>query len=138
MRRFNFLSLHDRIRRRDEALNFAQEHNIIKSDTKCKTCANSLKVQYSQANTSYVFFYCQQCKTKESVKKDTFLYNKVIVHHICKCLFIYVISRTYRSRLSSSWRWSSHRCQRWLFQKSPARLIFVIANSVYLFCCSWT
>ena len=75
--RYNFISLHDRIRRRSDALQFAQEKDIIKSTSKCKTCASSLKVQYSQANTSYVFFYCPQCKTKESVKKDTFLYNKV-------------------------------------------------------------
>ena len=37
--RYNFISLHDRIRRRSDALHFAQEKDIIKSTSKCKTCA---------------------------------------------------------------------------------------------------
>ena len=75
--KFNFLSLHDKIRTRNDALKFAQERNLIKSSAKCKSCSQLFTVQHTQAQTNYVFFTCTQCHTKESIRKDTFLYNKV-------------------------------------------------------------
>ena len=77
--RFNFISLHDKIRRKEEALKFAQEYGLIKSSATCSKCKKNFSVQHTRAQSNYVFFICTSCHTKESIRKDTFLYNKVLV-----------------------------------------------------------
>ena len=75
--KFNLISLHDEIRSMKDAIKFAQERNILKKSTKCKTCARTCKIQYNDAKDNYKCFRCHKCNTKESIRKDTFLYNKV-------------------------------------------------------------
>ena len=82
MKRLNFISLHDRIRHRDQAIKFAQDHGLIKSAATCDKCHCKFPVQNTRAESNYVFFECYHCKKKESIRKDTFLYNKVIL--FCK------------------------------------------------------
>ena len=137
--KFNFLSLHDKIRSRNDALKFAQEHELIKSSAQCKTCSRQFTVQHTQAKTNYVFFTCTQCHTKESIRRDTFLYNKVIWYlcimhdwfyisilvyqyisnqYICMSLFL----RIFPSSPSSCSASSSLRCPTWQSPTSLTRL----------------
>ena len=75
--RYNFISLHDKIRKKDQALKFAQDHGLIKSSATCNKCNAKFSVQHRRAESNYVYFTCTACHTKESIRKDTFLYNKV-------------------------------------------------------------
>ena len=75
--RFNFISLHDKIRKKEQALAFAQKYELIKTSAVCKKCNVKYSVQYKRSETNYVFFTCSSCNVKESIRKDTFLYNKV-------------------------------------------------------------
>ena len=84
--KFNFISLHDKIRRKEQALKFAQDYGLIKSDANCSKCQRKFSVQHTRAESNYVFFTCTSCHTKESIRKDTFLYNKV---DIFLCFFCF-------------------------------------------------
>ena len=98
--RFNFLSLHDKIRTKNDALKFAQDRCLIKTTAKCKTCAQNFTVQHTQAQTNYVFFTCTQCHTKESIRKDTFLYNKVNLNQGLKYNLIFLCAKIYKLKFS--------------------------------------
>ena len=79
--KFNFISLHDKIRKKEQALAFAQKYELIKSSAVCKKCNVKYSVQYKRQETNYVFFTCSTCNVKESIRKDTFLYNKVFANY---------------------------------------------------------
>lgn len=73
----NFISLHDKIRTKDDAIKYLQENNIIKKEKLCIKCNVICPISSSDTD-NYVFFKCKTCRSKESIRKDTFLYNKNI------------------------------------------------------------
>ena len=74
--KFNLINLQDQIRDEKSALKFLQDRDVIKSSSLCATC-NAVCSTQTCSTSNYVHFYCTKCRIKESVRKDTFLYNKV-------------------------------------------------------------
>ena len=133
--RYNFISLHDKIRRKEQALQFAQDHGLIKSSASCNKCHLKFSVQHTRAESNYVFFTCTSCHTKESIRKDTFLYNKVWIFmlYFCSCNFCqvmyfprlsYIISRTLPSSPSYCLLSSSVKCRTWPFFRFLFRFLW--------------
>ena len=72
----NLLSLSDKVRTSEDAVKYLQDKGILKTKTECSKCKEELKKITKKAN-NYYFFRCNKCESTESIRKDTFLYNKV-------------------------------------------------------------
>lgn len=90
----NFISLHDEIRTKDAAIKYLQDSDIIKKENLCVKCKIVTSTISSSDRDNYVYFKCKTCSSMVSIRKDTFLYNKVIspispLHsiHIFSCFF---------------------------------------------------
>ena len=71
----NLVSLHDLIRTDKDTIRFMQQNELVNKTSYCTKCKeqNCRTVRKG----SFFFFKCSVCRTEVTVRKDTFLYNKV-------------------------------------------------------------
>ena len=87
--KFNLINLHDQIRDENSALKFLQDRDVIKSSSLCANC-NAVCSTQTCSTSNYVHFYCTKCRIKESVRKNTFLYNKVKFTALLENVFFFI------------------------------------------------
>ena len=75
--KFNLVSLFSRIKNIEETILFMQEKDMVKSSFCCSEC--DILTDDTVKNGSYFYFRCPSCHKKESVRKGTFLYEKVCI-----------------------------------------------------------
>ena len=74
----NFMALGFHLRGNEEsAKKFLQEKGILKTETHCQKCGNLCVTEIVRKN--FRFFRCTKCNTEESIRKGSFLYNKVFI-----------------------------------------------------------
>ena len=73
----NHISLHDKVQSSDAAVQYLQNMNILKSETKCEKCEKKLDITVQNKTDNCVYFCCRPCGFKESIRKETFLFGKV-------------------------------------------------------------
>ena len=72
---YNFLSLHSQVRDEDSARKFLQDRGILRKKYSCKKCGEVMSKEIKRRN--FVFFRCSNCHVEESLRKRSFLFNKV-------------------------------------------------------------
>ena len=72
---YNFLSLHSQVRDEDSAKKFLQDRGILRKKYSCKKCGEVMSKEIKRRN--FVFFRCPNCHVEESIRKRSFLFNKV-------------------------------------------------------------
>ena len=72
----NLISLHSLIRDEDSAKEYLKSKDILKRESMCPKCSEPMTKEIKRRNFS--FFRCSKCQVEESIRKRTFLFNKVI------------------------------------------------------------
>ena len=72
---FNLISLFSLLRTEDSAKEFLQQKGILKTETVCPKCKCPCVTEVKRKN--FRFFKCSKCNVEESIRKGSFLYNKV-------------------------------------------------------------
>ena len=73
MRNINFGKLVKMLNTEKEQINFLQDAGIFKKSRNCSSCDENLNVIHQEKK--YFYFFCNKCKIKISIRKDTILSN---------------------------------------------------------------
>ena len=73
--KFNLISLFLRIKSIEDTILFMQEKDLLKSSFCCRE--GDILTGDTVKSGAYFYFRCPSCHKKESVRKGTFLYEKV-------------------------------------------------------------
>ena len=71
--KFNLITLCEKVRKSELAVEFLKSHGILNQKANCRKCFKEVTEMFKKPGTSYYYFFCSDCRTMVSIRDGTIL-----------------------------------------------------------------